>query len=599
MVKLQRSFLRCFAVTVGLIVLLVFSCASLFPKDKKEAEPKNQTIFRIPVNIVVVNATVTDKDGNPVTDLTSKDFKVYDDGNLQEIQTFALESYGYDELEETTIPVTQPSVSRAHSPKREAMERNAERPGRMISLVIDDLTMETVVSFPRMIEAMKQYVIKDMGLRDQVAILSASGRLQVPFSDNKQQLLDELALIYNKLNLVTASRSTCPRLTDLEAWGFSDFMNMGRVDRIKIVSETIRCLGLRQTKSSESKAESHAMTEALRQNWIIESQTCGLLYTLRQHIRVLRHFEGVKTVVLFSDGFIAESETPAAYQLQECIDLALRSGIVLNAVSIRGVAFEGQNGLNYGIPEYTEDGVRMQQVHGVAEWFGIADEQGKTAQESPLFQMASDTGGTFSHSRNNLYLGIQEIARRQSYYYILSYGLPSRKADGSYHRIRLELTRPDLKLSYRKGYYIQKEELKFENNRKEDILDALNAPGNMSEIPMTLAYNYSQEDDSTYSVSFITKANIRGLQFLEEDARRKNTVSLILAAFDETDKYINGVDKSIEFRLLEDSYSDLRDRGLTSRVELKLPMGHYKIKAVVRENNQGKMGSVTKSVEIP
>jgi hypothetical protein len=76
-------------------------------------------------------------------------------------------------------------------------------------------------------------------------------------------------------------------------------------------------------------------------------------------------------------------------------------------------------------------------------------------------------------------------------------------------------------------------------------------------------------------------------------------VSFILAAFDENDKYIDGIDKSIEFRLLEENYASLRDRGLTSRVELKLPIGRYKIKAVVREANQSKMGSVTKFVEIP
>ncbi len=43
----------------------------------------------------------------------------------------------------------------------------------------------------------------------------------------------------------------------------------------------------------------------------------------------------------------------------------------------------------------------------------------------------------------------------------------------------------------------------------------------------------------------------------------------------------------------------LRDRELISRVELKLPVGRYKIKAIIREANQGKIGSATKSVEIP
>jgi hypothetical protein len=76
-------------------------------------------------------------------------------------------------------------------------------------------------------------------------------------------------------------------------------------------------------------------------------------------------------------------------------------------------------------------------------------------------------------------------------------------------------------------------------------------------------------------------------------------ISLVLAAFDENDKYINGLEKTIDFRLLDVSYAGLREHGIKSRVELKLPIGRYKIKAVVRENTEGKMGSVTKAVEIP
>ena len=556
-----------------LISILLPACSAAFVlargKQEKGKEPKSQTIFRVPVNIVVVNATVTDKDGNPVTDLTAKDFKVFDDGKLQEIQTFALESYGPAELPETTA--SDPSK------KRTAAEVKTERP-RIISIVIDDLTMESAVNFPRMIEAVRDYIEKDMGSRDQVAILSGSGKVQVPFSDNKQRLLDELAVIFKKLNLSPAMRSDCPKLTDLEAYRLSDAMQENRVDRDRLINATAACLLL--PGNSKQSAAVYLRAAATHHNQIVEFQTRNLLYTLRQHIRTLRHFEGAKTVAFFSDGFLAESETPAAYQLQEIVDLALRSGVVLNSVSIQNMLQADDVVLGGGSGDY-------------------AVQENKSARESPLSQIAYETGGMFSHSRNNLYKGIHEIAQRQSYYYILSYALPARKPDGAYHKIRLELTRPGLKLAYRKGYYVQKEEVRFENGKKEDIVDALNAPGDISEIPMTLAYNYSQEDDYTYSVSFITKANIRGMEFLEEDSRRKNLVSFILAAFDENDIYISGIDKSIEFRLLEDSYKNLIGRGLASRVELKLPAGRFKIKAVVREANQGKMGSITKSVEIP
>jgi VWFA-related protein len=566
------------------LMLVLFSGALLLSEDKKakkEPEPKSQTIFRVPVNIMVVNATVTDKDGNPVTDLTSKDFHVFDDGKPQDIQTFALEEYGPAKSVETKAP--------GASSKTAVPERASERP-RIISLVIDDLTMESVVNFPRMIEAAKKYVEKDMGPRDQVTLLSGSGKVQVPFTDNKQRLLDELAVIFNKLNMSPAIRSNCPKLTDLEAYRLSDAMQEFKVDRKRLIDETVACMGMVSSigggDSFKVSAEVYLRGAATQQNQIVGYQTRNFLNILRQHIRALRHFEGAKTVVLFSDGFLTESETPAAYQLQEIVDLALRSGVVLNSISIQNML---KSGADAEAGKIASDTVQSD----------YAAEENKTAREGPLSQLAYETGGMFSHSRNDLYKGIQEIARRQSYYYILSYALPARKADGSHHKIKLELTRPDLKISYRKGYYVQKEEQQFENNKKEDIIDALNAPGNMREIPMTLSYNYSQGDESTYSVSFITRTNIRGIQFLDEDSRRKNMVSFILAAFDENDKYINGIDKSIEFRLLEESYTGLRDRGLTSRVELKLPIGRYKIKAIVREANQGKMGSVTKSVEIP
>jgi hypothetical protein len=43
----------------------------------------------------------------------------------------------------------------------------------------------------------------------------------------------------------------------------------------------------------------------------------------------------------------------------------------------------------------------------------------------------------------------------------------------------------------------------------------------------------------------------------------------------------------------------LLNSGIDSKVDFKLPPGRYKIKTVVRESNQGKMGSMTRAVDIP
>ena len=89
------------------------------------------------------------------------------------------------------------------------------------------------------------------------------------------------------------------------------------------------------------------------------------------------------------------------------------------------------------------------------------------------------------------------------------------------------------------------------------------------------------------------------LRFPEEDSRRRNQISIVVVAFDEMDHYMDGLVKTIDFRLTDASYESLLDFGLNSKAEFKLPLGCYKIKAVVREGAEGKMGSTAKAIEIP
>jgi hypothetical protein len=177
--------------------------------------------------------------------------------------------------------------------------------------------------------------------------------------------------------------------------------------------------------------------------------------------------------------------------------------------------------------------------------------------------------------------------------------MPSGRPPGTYHKINVETTRSNVQISCRKGYYIGKEALSIQNTKKEDILSAMYAPADLNEIPTVLSYSYLIEDDGSYSMSFITSADIRKMQFTKENDRQKNIMHIVLAAFDENDRYVNGLEKTLELQLLGDTYSMLLNSGIDSKVDFKLPPGRYKIKTVVRESNQGKMGSMTRAVDIP
>ena len=54
------------------------------------AVPSAQQNFRTASNIVAVDASVYDKNGQPVTNLTAADFQIFEDGKLQPVETIYL-----------------------------------------------------------------------------------------------------------------------------------------------------------------------------------------------------------------------------------------------------------------------------------------------------------------------------------------------------------------------------------------------------------------------------------------------------------------------------------------------------------------------------
>src|SRR5271157_528951 len=54
-----------------------------------QASAASSTVFKTQTNLVLVDAVVTDKKGNYIRDLEQKDFKVYEDGKEQPINSFS------------------------------------------------------------------------------------------------------------------------------------------------------------------------------------------------------------------------------------------------------------------------------------------------------------------------------------------------------------------------------------------------------------------------------------------------------------------------------------------------------------------------------
>ncbi len=569
--------------------------------DKQETEPaasdqsSSAFTFRVPVNVVLVNVTVTDKAGRPVKDLTVEDFKLFEDGKRQRIQSFEVESSQREAgTDGTDAAGGGPGLP---TPAAQVAAEESDERTRLVSCFIDDLTARSPRYFFWVVSALQKFIAEEMGPQDQVGVFSASGRVRIPFTSDRELLREQIGELHvGKFYLSRPYRSRCPVMTDVQALRIVD--GHRGIDFTRAFREASRCIEVRDLEPGD--IEQHVRAEAFHQYSGAQAGIQRLVAALRHHLQTLQHFSASKSLVLFSDGFVPARSM--RWRLDQVVSRALRSRVAVNVVDIRGlhtVGFEAANndqGRNLtGEPISHED--FNAGLDPSREFSSLFRDQ--TYQRRPLEKLSEETGGILFTDNNDLLAGLSQISNAQSFYYVLSYASPDQKASGRYHKIRVEVDRPALELSYRRGYYAPREVLSPEERRNEDIQLALAAPGNFDHIPLKLDYRSSTARDDRHRLTIFTNVKIDGVSFRQEGERRRNLLHLVLMVYDQDGQRVDGSQQTIELNLGESSYRSMLQRGFTTKAEMEVPAGLYNVKAVVRESHQTRMGSLHETVTLP
>ena len=141
--------------------------------ERVQRQASSGFTLKVPVEVVVVNAIVTDRDGNPITDLTVDDFEVLENRKKQAIQSFSQEIY--------------------QSPQ------TPDKP-RLLSLVIDDVTYPPTGTLNRIVQAIRGFVKRRLRANNYISIMTASGGYFVPFTQDRELLLTEIDQLHKKLD---------------------------------------------------------------------------------------------------------------------------------------------------------------------------------------------------------------------------------------------------------------------------------------------------------------------------------------------------------------------------------------------------------------
>src|SRR5262245_9558099 len=413
---LSRSCLR-FAVALGAALFFLTQTAPQraqqpAPQPKQEAprpdaqtpSREQDTTVRITTQLVQVDATVTDKKGEHVVDLTEDDFELTVDGKTQPITYFRL--------------VKLPEPSRAEGATTNAPKLNTPPPSmptkpvapeqvaRTIAFVVDDLGLSfESTHFAR--RAIKKFIDEQMQEGDLVAIIRTGrglGALQQFTSDKRVLYTAVEKLTWNPLG-----RDMIPR------FGATDDSPAAQAqDRFDDFRETV-CAS-------------------------------GTLGALNFVVRGLRELPGRKSAILISDGFRLfgrnRDNTHILDRVRRLTDLANRSSVVIYSLDAKGLqtlmpTAADNMGAMTG-PQFAEALSRMRQ-------------QNFDTQEG-LTYLARETGGVAFINNNDLNYGIRRALKDQQSYYLIGFDPEDEKFDRKYHSIRLKVNRPGLQTRTRAGF---------------------------------------------------------------------------------------------------------------------------------------------------
>ena len=418
-----------------------------------------QATFQTTSQLVVETVSVKDKDGNPITGLTAKDFAITEDGVPQTIKFFEFQKL-------TDAPPSQPTNPRIELlPRLTKTQIAPETPGdfryrdrRLLALYFDMTAMPQPDQL-RALKAAKTFVQTQMTGADLIAIMAyTSGAVQVlqDFTGDRNRALSILE------TMIVGEDENAPQEADTGA-------AFGQNDSEFNIFFTDRQLAALQTAAT-----------------------------------MLGRLQEKKSLVYFASGLRLNGTNNQA-QLAATINAAIRSGVSFWPVDARGLMAQAPLG----------DATRGS-VGGIGMYNGTAANTvtaNLQRSQDTLWTLAADTGGKALLDSNDLARGITQAQRAITSYYLLGYYTTNSNADGKFRKIKITLTNgQSATLDYRQGYYAGKDYSKFNNADKERQLeDALLQPDPVTDVTIAMEIGYFQLNRAEYFVPIAVKIPAREL----------------------------------------------------------------------------------------
>jgi VWFA-related protein len=515
--------------------------------------------FHAESNLVLVNVTVRDKNGNFVRGLKSENFTILEDNKPQKVVSFDVENIDAVANQEVAqakplsglTPQPAGAASSTTSAASSADQFAGQFKDRRLIILFFDLSAMEPDEIDRAVTSAEHYVNTQMAPADLVAIVSLGSALLVnqDFTSDRELLMKQLQ-------------------------AFGEGSGQGYEEGT--------------TGSTEGTPDTGQPFTADDTEYNIFN-TDRRLEALRSVAEKLSHLQQKKSLIYFSSG-MDRTGIENQSELRAAINAAVRSNLAIYTMDLRGLQAlvaggEAQNASLRGTSAYSGQSM----INALSSNF--------TTQET-LVTLASDTGGRAFLDSNDFSQIFKGVQQDTSTYYLLGYRSSNPARDGRYRRITVKVNVPGVKVEHRRGYYAAAD---FRHSTKEDqelqLEQELASELPTTDLPLYLSAAYFRVEANKFYIPISLVVPGSQIPFTRNSDRDKATLDVIGMVLDSEHHPVTRIRDTV--KLAVDTSSQVQKKNVQYDTGLSLPPGKYHLKFVVRENQTGRMGSFETDLDVP
>jgi VWFA-related protein len=384
-----------------------------------------QQTIEVRSQLVVVDVTVTDGHGRPVTDLKRSDFQVFENGKSERIVAFqphAFKPHPPEPKAAQTAPAQLPKGvfsnidARSHSPSVPALN----------IILFDELNSSVESQMFGRQELIKFLKSLPPGQPTALFELRESLRVMASFSTDSSRL-------------VAAAEKLVPYRS---GWFVSEDQAGSEVGTRSLLS--------RMGRGSPPPPDTGAALNSVRSRGLGERLRITLR-AFRSLANAVAGYPGRKNLLWLSEGFPVRFSPEGTVSRPNVMASSTAARLASQQVAVYPIDTQGLAGMeNQGsTPGSVAEGKGPAPVANLLasrrRWLW----ESQTAMDG----IAEDTGGRAFSNSNNLQGAFNRVFEAGANYYTLAYAPTDQNWNGEFRHIKVTLHRKGLHLAYRKGYY--------------------------------------------------------------------------------------------------------------------------------------------------